>query len=80
MGCGCNATGGACGGNKDKLRSYRNKIVTLYNTSKDPNKKQEYKEVLNGIDAVSKSSACPDKEFLLEIKNYVEDEYNKLRK
>jgi len=78
MGCGCSKAGSVCGGDKTKLKSLRNRIVTLYNTSKDAEKRREYKEVRTGVDEVIKSSACPDKKFLAYIKNYVDSEYNKL--
>jgi hypothetical protein len=79
--CGCTGSSkSVCGGDKDKLRQLRNRVVTLHNTTKDPIKKAEYKEVLEGINEVSKSSACPDKAFLRELKIYVDSEYSKLRK
>jgi hypothetical protein len=74
--CGCTGTKVVCGGTRTKLRSLRRQVVTLYNTATNPVKKQEYKEVKEGIDAAIKSSQCPSKSFVAEIQNYVNSEYN----
>lgn len=80
--CGCGTKSGVsvCGGKKKELRVQRNRLVTLYNTTTDPIKKQEYKNLLQEIDALSKTTSCPDSATITSIKNYIDIEYSKRNK
>jgi|32_taG_2_1085360.scaffolds.fasta_scaffold06185_7 hypothetical protein len=75
MGCSCSQNSNLCNGKFNELRSLRNQLVTLYNTTKDINKKAEYKELLSQLDEVRKDTKnCPSREFLQGIKDYIENE------
>jgi len=75
MGCSCSQNSNLCNGKLNELRSLRNQLVTLYNTTKDINKKAEYKELLSQLDEVRKDTKnCPSREFLQGIKDYIENE------
>lgn len=75
--CGCASGKGAsaCSGNKKQLRVQRNRLVTLYNTTTDLAKKQEYKNLLTEIDSLTKTTVCPDQNTITSIKNYISLEY-----
>lgn len=77
--CSCNNPGGLCGGNSNTLRGLRNQTVTLYNTVKVPEKKVEYKELINQLDDMLKVIAdrCPTQEEILLITNYINSEQSK---
>lgn len=76
--CGCNSGGGlsACSLKKKQLRIQRNRLTTLYNTTTNLTKKQEYKNLLNEINSLTKTSSCPDPNTILSIKNYLDLEYS----
>lgn len=76
-GCASNTGGSACGGKKKLLRAQRNRLVTLFNTTTDLVKKQEYKNLLSEIDSLTKTTACPDQNTITSIKNYIDSEYAK---
>jgi hypothetical protein len=74
--CSCNNSGGLCGGNSNTLRLLRNRTVTLYNTVKIPEKKTEYKELIDELDFMLASikSECPTQEKIILITNYLDSE------
>jgi len=77
--CSCNNTGGLCGGNSNTLRLLRNRTVTLYNTVKIPEKKIEYKELIDEIDSLISNikDVCPTQEQIMLITNYLDSEQSK---
>lgn len=76
----CNQKG-PCKGSKTELRSLRNQIVTLHNTSSDYEKKQEYLFIIADIDEINKDlEACPDKALLYSLESYIENERNERNK
>lgn len=71
----CSNDNGPCGKKNKELRSLRNQIVTLHNTTKDYDKKVGYKEILSNINEVSKNiDSCPEKILLSSLRDYIENE------
>lgn len=76
----CNKSG-PCSGSRSELRSLRNQIVTLHNTIKDYEKKQEYLVIVAEVDEVSRDpNVCPDKALLYSLENYIANERNERSK
>lgn len=80
MGCtSCNSNKGPCGNKSTVLRNFRKMATTLYNVSKDPLKRIEYKEAIVGIDEliVGSKITCPSQEEINLLRAYLESEQSK---
>lgn len=81
MSCASCNQNGPCKGGKSEIRSLRNQIVTLHNTTEDYEEKRRHKEMIAEIDSVNKSiDFCPDKALLYSLENYIENERSKRSK
>lgn len=80
MGCRtCRSVKGPCGNKSVYLRNFRVRATTLYNTTKDLDKKNEYRSLIQQIDELIQQPAtsCPSEEEITLIKNYIDSEYAK---
>lgn len=75
----CRSSKGPCGNKSTYLRNSRTRTTTLFNTTKDAEKKAEYKQLIQEIDALIQNSAveCPSQETLTLIQTYIDSEYAK---
>lgn len=85
--CGCNLSSTSsksyvriCGYKYDKLQQARDKMAILFNTTRDPQLKAEYKDLRNEIEALQaniiQSDICPDNNTITAILTEVENEYS----
>jgi hypothetical protein len=79
MGCGCGGSSSSgCGVSKNTLRSIRTRLTTLFNTTKDQDKKTNYRSLLNDLDVIVRDKQnCPNKEVVKTITTFVNNEYTK---
>lgn len=75
----CKSSKGPCGSKSTYLRNSRTRTTTLFNTTKDTEKKAEYKQLIQEIDVLIKNSSieCPPQETLTLIQTYIDSEYAK---
>lgn len=81
--CNCSKKSGAktkCGDSLNTLREIRNNLVSLYNTSKDYAERKNYGDMKTHVDEIRKSGACPDVEFMAELKTYITNEFARRNK
>lgn len=82
MGCGCNKKSGSSSCN-NKIAVYvrfKREVTTLYNTTQDIDKRNEYNTLLQEINEVLKSKVCPSDENITILKAYIKDEQQKYNK
>lgn len=80
MGCStCRSSKGPCGNKSTYLRNARTRTTTLFNTTKDIEKRAEYRQLINEIDTLISASSveCPSQETITLIQIYIDSEYAK---
>jgi hypothetical protein len=82
MGCSCNKKVGnsSCNNKVAIYVRFKREVTTLYNTTTDVNKRDEYNILLQEINEVIRSKVCPSDENIVILKAYIKDEQQKYNK